>query len=73
MQRVAVLPDLRPQVQETLPGLLPVPGVVQHDDLPDPRRHGIRRRLSLSLHDHALRTARPLFLPDANRRPGGSG
>ncbi|BCL32137.1 hypothetical protein GCM10017557_69960 [Streptomyces aurantiacus] len=56
VERVALLADLRPQVQEAAPGLLTVAAVEKHDDLSDPGHHRVRRRLLLSLrHRVALR------------------
>ncbi|QWA21247.1 hypothetical protein KJK32_07750 [Streptomyces sp. JCM17656] len=55
VQRVGALAELRPQVQQAAPGLLPVPGVQEHHDLPDPRQHRVRRRLPLSLRHRVLR------------------
>ncbi|GEC07037.1 hypothetical protein SSP24_46920 [Streptomyces spinoverrucosus] len=60
-----------------MPGLLAVPRVMQHDDLPDPCHHGIRRRLLLSLRHRTLRALADVpsvpTLTAATGNPGEAG
>ncbi|WP_190057550.1 pentapeptide repeat-containing protein [Streptomyces echinoruber] len=63
VQRVAVLADLRPQVEQTAAGLLAVPRVMQHHHLPDPRQDGVRHRPLPSLR-HPVLPPLPADHPD---------
>ncbi|GAA1431607.1 hypothetical protein GCM10009601_50920 [Streptomyces thermospinosisporus] len=55
-----MLAQLRPEAEQPVPGLLPVPGVVEHHDLADPCQQVLRRHLPLPFGHRTLRTARPL-------------